>query len=110
MVGESLKNEIKDSLTHELSKESGFDALILEEKINNVIRDVVRVRKYPSSYSEKQIEEDLSNYYSNVRNLALYDYNMVGAEFQQSHSENGINRSYTKRQELFSGIIPIARF
>ena len=110
MVGESLTTEVMESLESELSKESGFDALILEAKINNAIKEVIKARRYPASYSEDQINNDLSNYYSNIRNIALYDYNMSGAEYQQSHSENGISRSYVNRKELFSGILPIARF
>ena len=110
MVGESLAVEISAELSAELSKEAGFDALTLASKVKNAIREVVRARRYPSSYSEEQIEKDLSNYFSNIRNIALYDYNMIGAEFQQSHNENGTSRSYTKRQELFSGIIPLAKF
>ena len=110
MVGESLSKEILDDLTSELSRDSGFDALILKPKVDNALKEVLRARKYPMSYSEEQINSDLSNYYSNIRSIALYDYNIVGAEFQQSHSENGISRTFCSREKLFNGIIPIARF
>ena len=110
MVGESLSKEILDDLTSELSRDSGFDALILKPKVYNALKEVLRARKYPMSYSEEQINSDLSNYYSNIRSIALYDYNIVGAEFQQSHSENGISRTFGSREKLFNGIIPIARF
>lgn len=110
MVGESLKNELMDSLESELSKDAGYDALVLESKVDNAIKDVMRARKYPKSYTDEQKESDLSDYWSNIRSIALYDYNMSGAEFQQSHDENGIKRTFGKRTELFAGVIPIARF
>lgn len=109
MVGESLITEVMDSLESELFKESGFDAFILKSKVNNALREVVKARRYPIDYSEEQINHDLSHYYSNIRNIALYDYNQIGVEFQQSHNENGISRSYTDRNKLFSGVIPLAK-
>lgn len=110
MVGESLKNKIMESLSHELSGDAGFNSSILEEKVSNVIQEVIDTRRYPAYYSERQIEEDLSRFQSKIRNIALYDYNTSGAEFQNSHSENGISRTFMSREKLFGGIIPIAKF
>lgn len=110
MVGESLKNEVMDSLESELSKDAGYDALILESKVDNAVKEVMRARRYPASYTDERKESDLSDYWSNIRNIALYDYNMSGAEFQQSHNENGIQRTFGERKKLFSGILPIAKF
>lgn len=110
MVGESIKNKILESLESELSNDTGFNSSILEEKVNNALQEVIDVRKYPVNYTDDMKESDLSRFYSKIRNIALYDYNMAGAEFQQTHSENGISRTFVAREKLFSGIIPIARF
>lgn len=110
MMGESIKNKIVESLSHELSGEAGFNSSILEEKVSNAIQEVVDTRRYPAYYSERQIEKDLFRFQSKIRNIALYDYNTSGAEFQNSHSENGISRTFVNREKLFGGIIPIARF
>ena len=57
----------------------------------------------------KMIENDLVRFESNIRNIALYDYNLIGVEGQTSSSENGENRSYVDRNKLFSGVIPLSR-
>ena len=97
-------------LTAELKNEPTFNADVLKAKINSAIREVRGLRKYPADYTEEQIESDLSNYYSNIRNVALYDYNMIGAEWESNHNENGISRSFVDRKSLFYGIMPIAKF
>lgn len=105
-----LKNELLSDLKQELEKEPVFSAEVLERKIENAIKEVVRARRYPKDYTVEKIKNDVSEYYSNIRNIALFDYNQIGSEGQTSHNENGINRSYIDRNKLFSGIIPLARF
>lgn len=105
----SLQDELIADLTVELSGESTFDLSKLTQKVINSIREVKRARKYPAYYTDEQINKDLYEYYSNIRNIALYDYNQIGAEFQISSSENGISRAYADRNKLFSGALPIAR-
>lgn len=105
-----LKNELISDLTKEFEKEPVFSAEVLERKIENAIKEVARARRYPKDYTVEQIKNDVSEYYSNIRNIALFDYNQIGSEGQTSHNENGINRSYIDRNKLFSGIIPLARF
>ena len=104
-----LQEELIADLTTELSKEPTFDAELLSAKVVSAIKEVVRARKYPKYYTDEQITADLCNFYSNARNIALYDYNQIGAEFQQSSSENGTSRSYTDRKSLFNGVIPLCR-
>ena len=105
-----LQEELIADLTTELSKEPTFDAELLKAKVVNAIREVVKARKYPKYYARDYVIEDLYDYYSNIRNIALYDYNQIGAEGQTSASENGISGTYVDRKTLFAGIIPIARF
>lgn len=105
-----LQDELIADLTIELSSEPTFNADILKQKVIGAIREVKRARKYPSYYTNEQIQTDLYEYYSNIRNIALYDYNQIGIEFQISSSENGISRTYTDRNKLFSGIIPLSNF
>lgn len=110
LMNVGLQDELIADLTTELSKEPTFDAELLKAKVVNAIREVVRARKYPKYYGREYLSEDLYDYYSNIRNIALYDYNLSGAEGQTSASENGTSRSYVDRKSLFAGIIPIARF
>jgi hypothetical protein len=39
----------------------------------------------------------------------LYDFNKIGAEFEESHNENSISRIWVERNKLFNGILPLAR-
>lgn len=105
----TLQDELIADLTVELSVEPTFNEAQLKQKVIGAIREIKTVRKYPSYYTEAQITADLYNFYANARNIALYDYNKIGAEFQKSSSENGTSRSYDDRNSLFSGVIPLCR-
>lgn len=105
-----LQEELIADLTMELSKEPTFDAELLSAKVVSAIKEVVRARKYPKYYTNEYINSDLVDYYSNIRNIALYDYNLAGAEGQTSASENGVSRNYVDRKSLFAGVLPIASF
>ena len=108
-MGLTLQDEIIADLTLELGAEPTFNADALRQKVINAIREVKKARKYPSYYTEEQIARDLYNFYSNVRNIALYDYNKIGGEFEQSHNENSVNRSFVDRNSLFGGVIPLCK-
>jgi len=106
----TLESDILEDLTAELSEtDKKFKQSIMILKIKNAIREVKRARNYPKHYTESAIVEDLENYYSNIRSIALFDYNMIGAEGQSSSSENGTSRNFIDRDKLFSGIIPLSR-
>lgn len=108
-MGLTLQDEIIADLTLELGAEPTFNANALKQKVVNAIREVKIARKYPAYYTDGQIKIDLYGYYSNIRNIALYDYNKMGAEFEQSHNENSVSRSFVDRHTLFSGVVPICR-
>lgn len=109
-MGENIEQEIVAELTAELSiTDENFNSDLLLSKVRNALREVKKARKYPEYYTENQITKDVYNYYTNVRNIALYDYNLVGAEGQTSSNENGTSRSYIDRSDLFSGIIPLSK-
>ena len=104
-----LQEELIADLTIELEKEPTFNLSVLTQKVINAIREVKKARKYPSYYTDEQIDKDLYEYYSNIRNIALYDFNKIGAEFEESHNENSISRIWVERNKLFNGILPLAR-
>lgn len=96
-------------LTIELQTEADFNADILALKVRNAYREVKQARNYPKSYTEETISSDMENYYSNVKELALYDYNKVGAEGQTQYSADGESIHYVDRNKMFAGVLPIAR-
>lgn len=110
MTIDELKESVIESLTTELDSDPDFSEEILEEKVNSVVNEVILARRYRmAGYTDEQIEADIENYISNIRNIALYDYNQSGLDFQSSHTENGTIRSYMSRHRLFSGIVPLSK-
>lgn len=103
---EALRNEISTDLITELGIKDNAEISALNIKVKNAIREVKRARNYPSYYTDEMISKDIENYYSNIKEIALYDYNQIGAEGQTSHSENGTSRAWKDRKECFNGIIP----
>ena len=101
-----LQEEIIAELTIELSGQPTFNADVLAVKVKSAIREVKNRRNYQAtSYTDEQIEKDLyDNYYSTIKNLALYDFAQIGAPFESSHSENSTSRSWVSRDEIFKGV------
>lgn len=111
---EALQNEILVDLGNELgllnleSNEAlaGKEQHVacLSSKIKSALREVRGKRNYPEYFTDAQIQKDLEKYYSNIRELALYDYNQFGAEGQISHNENGTNRTWKSRNDCLIGV------
>lgn len=105
-----LQEELVADLTEELKNDPNFNAGILEKKVKTAIKEVMLRRNYEAtSYTDERIVSDLENYYSVIKNVALYDYNQSGAEGQISHDENGISRTWTDRNNLFKGVVAFVR-
>ena len=49
----------------------------------------------------------MERYYSNIKNLALYDYNQIGVEGQSAHGENGTSRTWVDRNKYLEGVVAI---
>jgi len=108
-----MLNEIFENLKGEiLADEAQADLIsenLLRSKINSAYRDVKRARRYPKTYTDAQIEEDMANFHSNIEDIARYDYNAVGSEGLSSYAADGTSIHYKDRDKLFWGIIPLAR-
>lgn len=101
---EPLVNEILEDLTTELGLTEESDLAVLSSKVRNAYREVKRARNYQSGHTQEFIDRDMEGFYSNIRELALYDFNQVGAEGQTSHSENGTSRVWKERRECLNGV------
>lgn len=101
---EPLIEEILKDLTTELGLTEESDIAVLTSKIKNAIREVRLKRNYPEHFTEEQIVKDLQKHYSNIRELALYDFNQSGAEGQTQHNENGTNRAWKNRNDCLLGV------
>lgn len=101
-----LQKDIIADLTVELQEEPMFDVAKLTVKVKDAIRKVRSARKYENtSYSEEKIYKDLSdNYYTVIKDLALYYWNKIGAEFETSHDENDVSRTYISENEILGNV------
>ena len=104
-----MQTEIISELTVELQNETDFNADLLKAKVKNAIREVQTARNYPSTYTEAQIEKDTVRYFSQIKSIALFDYNQIGAEGQTQYSADGESIHYVDRNKLFYGVRPLAR-
>ena len=80
------------------------DVACLSSKVKNALREVRGKRNYPEYFTDAQIQKDLEKHYSVIRNLALNDYNMIGAEFHKGISENGISRTFVDRDSILQSV------
>lgn len=107
MTISELQDLIIGDLTIELSNEPTFDADKLVIKVKNAVYEVKRRRNYTArKMSDDEIAEDIEQFYMQIYNVALYDYTKMGADFENSHNEDGVSRSYIEREKLFFGIPP----
>lgn len=104
-----LITAIVEDLTLEVGDAVGFSTAILQSKVTNAYNEVKAERRYPKNYTDEMILSDMSQFYNVIRNVALYDFNSIGKDFEQAHTENGISRSFVARSSLFD-VTPIARF
>lgn len=104
---DGLVDEIYDDLVKELDISEEADLSMILRKIKNAYREVKVIRNYPDSYTDATIEKDMMKYYSNIHNLALYDYNQIGAEGELSHSDNTGSRSWANRNTCLEGVVAI---
>lgn len=81
----------------------------LEQLIAQAEQDVRLYRNYPDNYTEEMIEKDMKKFDSIIVNLALYDFNQEGGEFQISSSENGASRSWIDRDKILGKVTPFVQ-
>ena len=107
-----IENKVFEDLCLELSiKESDEKSKQqLMCKIKNAMLEVKNRRSYPSHFTDADIQKDLDMLYPNIRGLALYDYNQIGAEGQSAHSANGTSRNWKDREDCLKGVFAWAGF
>ena len=105
--------DIVDEVFEELYEELGIsssDETKLLNKVKNAVREVSNRRNYPSHFTDSDIQKDLESLHSNIYNLALYDYNQIGAEGHAAYSENGESRTWKDREDCLRGVFAWAGF
>ena len=113
MTVTEMLNEIFDNLKSEIENDEvqsdKLNETLLRSKVDGAFREVKQARNYPKYYTDEMVEKDLTDYYSNIKAIAFYDYCKIGAEGQTQYSADGVSIHYEDRNELFVGIRPITR-
>ena len=107
----AFETELNNDLKAEIIG-SGAEVLegVLAVKVKAVVRELLSIRSYENSgMTDEQIESDLQRFYTQCMNVTRYDYNQLGAEGEETHSENGISRKYIERGKLWAGVVPFAK-
>ena len=106
-----MTEEIVADLYDKLNKDiPDLTDAIIEREVKNVIRELKMKRNYAAtSMSDKEIEADVENYYSVIRNIAEVRCAKLGAEGEQSHTENGVTRMYVSEDILWKGVHAFVR-
>lgn len=102
-----LKDEIIAELTVELQNQPTFNTEILAIKVRDAYRKVRSRKHYENtSFTEEQIEKDLyDKHYQDIKDVAKYNFATMGADFQTSHSENNISRTWRTEEEVMSNVV-----
>lgn len=97
--------EITSELWEKLKNEPDLTQGIVQSEVRNVVRELRMKRNYiATSMSDEDIDNDIQNYYSTIRNIAESRCVKLGAEGEGSHTENGVSRSYVSEDELWKGV------
>lgn len=112
MTDAELIDEIVDELTIELRNEPTFDADVLRLKVKDAYRKVRGRKCYENtSKSEEDIINDLAaKHFQDIKDVAMYNFNMIGAEGEVSHSENGTSRTFRTEDEVLGNICAYVGF
>lgn len=107
---EELLKELNSDLGAELASElhEDSDKALLSSKVKGAYYAVRRKRNYQERHTDEFINRDMRSMYDLIKDLALYDWNHIGAEGETSHSENGISRTWNPRENILREVIPFA--
>lgn len=99
---------LKDVVTYLGDEVSETDNPVLLILINRAIRKVC-AKRYPYGYTDKEKEAAIERYRDTIFAAAIYYWAKQGADGENSHSENGISRSYQSEEELFFDVVSMVK-
>nr|DAQ81437.1 MAG TPA: hypothetical protein [Caudoviricetes sp.] len=81
----------------------------IEQLIEQSRQEIISLRNYPSSYTQEQIDNDMTKYENVIVNLTVYDHSQAGENYMASMNEGGVNRTWKNRNDLLSGVFPLVK-
>lgn len=102
------RQDIADALLMEINPKRDGERSALIAYVNKAYDEVMLRRNYPSDMAGEAVERDMARYRSVVYDVAKYDFNIRGAEFQSVIQEGGEYRSFIDREKLFAPLVSYA--
>jgi hypothetical protein len=102
---DELLSNIKIYLKITDTSEDALLLLLIRQALAKVVN-----KRYPFGATDAQKDIALTAYSDVVLDIALFLYNIQGAEGEKVHNENGVNRSYQSVDDYLTGIVPVAKF
>lgn len=81
----------------------------IEQLIEQSRQEIISLRNYPSSYTQEQIDNDMTKYENVIVNLTVYDHSQAGENYMASMNEGGVNRTWKNRNDLLTGVFPLVK-
>nr|DAW54014.1 MAG TPA: hypothetical protein [Caudoviricetes sp.] len=106
---DTVKNDDSDTTTNVVVFDDIEDNPLIEQLIEQSRKEIIGLRNYPSSYTQEQIDNDMTKYENVIVNLTVYDHSQAGENYMASMNEGGVNRTWKNRNELFAGVFPLVK-
>lgn len=100
---DTVKNDDSDTTTSVVVFDNIEDNPLIEQLIEQSRQEIISLRNYPGSYTQEQIDNDLSKYESVIVNLTVYDHSQAGENYMASMNEGGVNRTWKTAMSYLSG-------
>lgn len=106
---DTVKNDDSDTTTNVVVFDNIEDNPLIEQLIEQSRQEIIGLRNYPSSYTQEQIDNDMTKYENVIVNLTVYDHSQAGENYMASMNEGGVNRTWKNRNDLLAGVFPLVK-
>lgn len=106
---DTVKNDDSDTTTNVVVFDDVEDNPLIEQLIEQSRQEIISLRNYPSSYTQEQIDNDMTKYENVIVNLTVYDHSQAGENYMASMNEGGVNRTWKNRNDLLAGVFPLVK-
>lgn len=106
---DTVKNDDGDTTTNVVVFDNIEDNPLIEQLIEQSRQEIISLRNYPSSYTQEQIDNDMTKYENVIVNLTVYDHSQAGENYMASMNEGGVNRTWKNRNDLLAGVFPLVK-
>lgn len=86
-----------------------YDEDYLNMLIETAQNDYITARRFPTSYTDEQIQEELTKNQFHIVKRACKVGSQTGSPFATAVTENGVSRTFENVNELPQGVLPFPK-